>query len=207
MSNSVVSGSEPQMIEQKPVLIEFLASHPALSQPIATQLAQSFHCRTMEKGIRMVSQGQLWDTAFFISSGIMRFYYATADGKEFNKGFYKEGDLVWPKAPAARTQPSLFTIECLTPCLFWQMSFADFQAQLVSEGLWERFALPYLEQFADEKFLREYEFLVHDAEKKYLSLCEQLGPMIERIPDYHLASYLGITNVALSRVKRKLKDA
>lgn len=186
----------------KQQLTNFLSSHSALHPNLVEQLLALFHFQKIDKGTQLVRSGSLWQQAFFITDGLIRLYYTTEQGKEFNKGFYREQDFLWPKAPSARTEPSLFTIECLTPCSFWQVSFSSFQTKLAKEGVWENFALPYLEHFADEKFIREYEFLIHDAQTKYACLRSSLGPMIDRIPDYHLASYLGITNVALSRVKK-----
>ncbi|CAG8999304.1 MAG: hypothetical protein CENE_01278 [Candidatus Celerinatantimonas neptuna] len=198
-----IKNDHPDINTTKQHLAKFLRSHPSLGAELIAQLLTMFRFQKMDKGTQLVRSGSLWQQAFYITEGLMRFYYTTEQGKEFNKGFYCEDDFVWPKAPIARTEPSLFTIECLTPCAFWQIPFSSFQAKLAEEKVWDSFALPYLEHFADEKFIREYEFLIHDAQTKYTSLQDSLGDLIERIPDYHLASYLGITNVALSRVKKR----
>ena len=62
------------------------------------------------------------------------------------------------------------------------------------------------EAFAEEKFLREYEFLIHSPADRYLAFCKDHPALAERLPDYHLASYLGITNVSLSRIKSRIKS-
>ncbi len=61
--------------------------------------------------------------------------------------------------------------------------------------------MPYLEYMLEHEFIREYEFLHHNAQKRYRNFCMAHPDLVERIPDYHLASYLGITNVTLSRIK------
>ena len=83
--------------------------------------------------------------------------------------------------------------------------FAPFQKHLMTLLCWEAFALPFAETLADQKFNREYEFLMLDAEARYLSLLQQDPQLVSRVPDYHLASYLGMTNVTLSRVKRRCR--
>ena len=87
----------------------------------------------------------------------------------------------------------------------WVADFALFQKQLMTIQRWEAFALPFAETLADQKINREYEFLMFDAEARYLSLLQQDPQLVRRVPDYHLASYLGMTNVTLSRVKRRCR--
>ncbi len=86
---------------------------------------------------------------------------------------------------------------CISIC-----SFAAFHSWLTQHSCWETFALPYAELIAEEKYLREYESLLFPATERYKKFCTQNPELVRRLPDYHLASYLGITNVSLSRIKK-----
>ncbi|MDE8603476.1 Crp/Fnr family transcriptional regulator [Marinomonas sp. RSW2] len=174
-----------------------------VTQTESKYLSNMFKFESIDKNIRLVEEGTKWDRVYFISTGLLRFYYTTTGGKEFNKGFFKEKDFIWPITPSARIEPSLFSIESLSQSDLWSVSFRDFQHTLKSYGVWEKFALPYAENLADQKFKREYDFLVKNAQSRYDGLILKLGKLVDRIPDYHLASYLGITNVALSRIKKR----
>jgi CRP-like cAMP-binding protein len=167
------------------------------------KLSELFTSRKISKGETLVTEGAMWRQVYFIEKGILRLFYTSLDGKEFNKAFFAEGELVWPTAPKARNEPSLFTIAALECCHLFSADFRQFQSALRASGCWERFALPFVERLADSKFLREHEFLVKDAEARFDAACADLGPLLHRIPDYQLASYIGITNVTLSRIRQR----
>lgn len=176
----------------------------AISQvDLPEKLSALFTPRTISKGETLVAEGAVWNQVYFIEKGILRLFYSSADGKEFNKAFFAEGMLLWPIAPKARSEPSLFTISALEPCQLLTTDFARFQASLQACGYWEKFALPFAEKLVDNKFVREYEFLVKDAEARLDAASAELEPLLHRIPDYHLASYIGVTNVTLSRIRQR----
>ena len=169
-------------------------------------LSASFVLRDFPAKHTLVRAGDLWDRIFYIHQGILRLFYIDPDGKEFNKGFFTEGQFLWPVAPSARQKTSLFSIAALEPLTLSVCGFSRFHDWLAWQGAWERFALPMAEAFAEEKFLREYEFLIHSPADRYLAFCKDHPALAERLPDYHLASYLGITNVSLSRIKSRIKS-
>jgi CRP-like cAMP-binding protein len=168
-------------------------------------LLNIFHRQIFYKDVVLVNQGDRWNKVYFVERGIVRLFFNTPDGREFNKNFFTEGNFFWPATPATRLHPSLFSITTLEMSYIWVADFVLFQKQLMTIQRWEAFALPFAETLADQKINREYEFLMFDAEARYLSLLQQDPQLVRRVPDYHLASYLGMTNVTLSRVKRRCR--
>lgn len=157
------------------------------------------HCSRKEI---LVHAGEKWSRTYFIHKGLIRLFYTDLKGREFNKGFYQEGELVWPVAHYAREKESLFSIAAIEDTIFFFCGFDRFYGWLKAHGVWEKFALPYAEKLAGEKFLREYEFLINSAAERYQTFLGDNPQLAERIPAYHLASYLGITDVSLSRIKK-----
>jgi len=168
------------------------------------ELSALFIEREYPRKQTLVIAGEKWDKVFFIHRGIIRLYYTDNEGREFNKGFFHEGQLVWPVAPSARKNDSLFSIASLEDIKISVCRFASFYSSLTRHGYWENFALPYAELFAEDKFLREYEFLMNSATERFRNFCIENPELAKRIPDYHLATYLGITNVSLSRIKKSI---
>ena len=149
----------------------------------------------------LVRAGERWKTVFYIHQGILRLFYTDKEGREFNKGFFWEDQFVWPVAPSARNKDSLFTIAALEELVVSACPFPTFHSWLLHHGSWEKFALSYAEAFAEQKFLREYEFLVCSATERFRHFCREYPELVTRILDYHIASYIGVTNVSLSRIK------
>ncbi|PAU81791.1 Crp/Fnr family transcriptional regulator [Halovibrio salipaludis] len=166
------------------------------------RLADGFTAQHFNKSEAVLLAGEQWHQVILIEQGMLRLCYCDQDGREFNKGFFHEGQLIWPIAPSARQAASLFSILCLEHCSIQVADFAWFKRHLEAAGSWSGFALPFTEWLAEEKFLREYEFLLYSALERYQRFRDQYPELAERIPDYHLASYLGMSNVTLSRLKR-----
>lgn len=152
----------------------------------------------------LVKAEEKWDKVFFIHKGIIRLFYTSLEGQEYNKGFFWEDQLLWPIAPSARTNDSLFNIAALEPVTVSVCDFSSFYSLLTRHGYWEKFALHYAELFVEDKFRREYEFLINSATERFRHFRTEYADLVGRIPDYHLASYLGVTNVTLSRIKKSI---
>ncbi len=165
------------------------------------ELVAMFVRREYPRGQMLVGAGEIWKEIFFIHQGIILLFYITEKGKDFNKGFFHEGEFLWPIAPSARKNNSLFNIAALENITISTCNFTSFYSWLIEHDYWKNFALSYAEAFAEEKVLREYEFLTKSAAERFQNFCTENPTLAKRIPDYHLATYLGITNVSLSRIK------
>lgn len=165
------------------------------------ELTDFFMKREYPRNKMLVSAGEIWSQVFYIHQGLIRLFYIDKEGREFNKGFFWGDQLVWPIAPSARQKASKFSIAALEDTIVSVCPFISFYAWLTKHGYWENFALPYVEAFVEEKFSREYEFLLSSATERYRNFCSEYPELENRIPDYHLASYIGISNVSLSRIK------
>lgn len=184
-------------------LQHFFQCHLDVSEAALSPVTALFKPLNLDKKVLVLSSGTQWQHAYFIEQGLLRLYYNTEDGKEFNKGFFAEGELIWPMVPSAQQAPSLFTIATLEPTRLWKAPFSAMVSAIEGIDSWSHFALNQLEKLADQKFLREYQWLTFDAATRLQCLREEMGELVDRIPDYHLASYLGITSVALSRIKNQ----
>ncbi len=166
------------------------------------EVSDLFIERKYPKNKTFITEGEQWNNIFYIHKGIIRLFYMDNKGREFNKGFYWEGQLAWPIAPSAQKEGSLFHIATVEDTVVSICPFNRFHSWLAHHGCWEKFALMYTEAFVEQKFAREHEFLLNSATERYHKFCNKYPFLVNRIPDYHLASYIGISNVSLSRIKK-----
>ena len=150
----------------------------------------------------LLNAGDLWANLIYIDQGLIRLFYSDLDGRMFNKAFFGEGQCIWPVAPKDRDQGVLFSIAAVEDTCVYLCPFEALYEFLNSRGYWEKFALPFAETLIEQKFQREHDFLLLSAKERFENFSKSQPHLISRIPDYHLASYLGITNVSLSRIKR-----
>lgn len=157
-----------------------------------------------ESGQILLRSGERVREFYFVLSGLLRYYYVTEDGKEFNKYFAKEYDFAGSISGLISGLPSRYSIEAIE-----DTHVIMIPVKLIIEGYnrdpsWERLGRRLAENVAYKKELREAEFLLDSAETRYLRFIEEYQDIAARIPQYHIASYLGITEVSLSRIRTKL---
>lgn len=142
---------------------------------------------------------------YFLTSGLARYYYLTDEGKEFNKSFAEvEGHLLSSISSVVRGEPSPFSVEVLSSFEYLQISYRDF-LELGERCLeWQKLILRIYENLVIKKEFREADFLLLNARERYEKFLDSYSKIVDVIPNYHIASYLGITEVALSRIRREM---
>ncbi|REL25612.1 Crp/Fnr family transcriptional regulator [Thalassotalea euphylliae] len=155
-------------------------------------------------GERLLHAGKQQTHFYIIKTGVVRFFYTLPDGKERNKAFFKEGDPIGSMSAYLTGSASSFCIETLAPCELYKIAVEDFN-QLIAQ-------YPPINDFLDnltkQLFIRnerrEGILLTGNAEARYQWLMDEEPWLLARqIPQYHIASYLSMDAVSLSRLKRK----
>lgn len=159
---------------------------------------------SITKNNHFIRAGEFSDSIGFCVSGLFRFYYTTPDGDEFNKSFCSSNDFIASYSSLLMNIPSYFSIQALMNSEIITIRYKDLQSLYIRHACWERLGRKLIEQLYIKKETRERELLLLSAEARYFLFLEEYGQMKKIIPQYHIASYLGITPVALSRIRRKL---
>lgn len=141
-----------------------------------------------------------------VQSGLFRFYYIDEDGKEWVKSFETNLGLLAPYAEILQDRPSRTFIQALTDSEILVAPQKEFMAAVNGRLCWEMFLRRVAERFYLKKENREYEFLKLSAKERWLNFLEDFKNIHQEIPDYHIASYLGITPQSLSRLRKSSKS-
>lgn len=144
--------------------------------------------------------GQLW----FIGDGIVRNFYLRSDGKEFNKSFIVAPSFCGSMHEWVLDDSARFSIQALTPVKALAIPFSWLKHQ--NSPSYQHLTLVMAQGLALKKEAREASLLLDDATTRYQQFCQEYPGLEDRIPAYHIASYIGITEVALSRLKSKLSN-
>lgn len=171
----------------------------------ATGLAPLFSRCGLDRNQALLAQGQRWDDAVLIESGLLRLFFLRPDGREFNKNFYAEGALLCPLTPAMWGEPSLFSIAAVEATTVWRAPAGRLREALAARGQWEPLRTALLDRLITHKLQRESDLLTLDGRRRYQAFGRRYPALAARVPLVHLASYLGLTDVSLSRIRRGLK--
>ncbi|MEO0472889.1 MAG: Crp/Fnr family transcriptional regulator [Bacteroidota bacterium] len=155
----------------------------------------------LEKYAYFAQAGEVAQKIAFLQTGVVRAFFRNADGTEYNKTFFTEGVLFGAYSSLITGQPNLIHHQALTKCVMWEASFAELRALYDRFPVWERFARMLAESFFVVKEKREIELVMLDAAGRYEVFKTDHPGLENRIPLYHIASYLGISPTQLSRIR------
>jgi CRP-like cAMP-binding protein len=141
----------------------------------------------------------------FVLRGLLRHYYVDSKAREWVKDFSVEGDLAAPYAEILSRRRSRTFIEAMIPSELWVLEMSDFEAAARDSLELQRAARMISEHYFVAKEQREYEFLQLSAERRYRQFCERNPALVRHVPQYQVASYIGVTAVALSRIRARLR--
>jgi CRP-like cAMP-binding protein len=161
--------------------------------------------RTFEKHHYLVKAGDVANNFYFITSGLVRFFYSTVDGKEFNKHFAMENGFAGSFHSLILRQPCGFFIQTLERTQTIVLPNHVLNEFYGRHACWERIGRMNAEQLVLIKEAREKELLLDSLEVRYRRFLEEFPGLADRIPQYHIASYLGVTDVALSRLRKRIQ--
>jgi CRP/FNR family transcriptional regulator len=148
-------------------------------------------------------EGKICTEIGFIIKGCFRTYYL-ADGKEINTRFVFENDFVVDYDSFLEAKPSKYFIEALENSEIVTFNLEALYTAYDQSRNWERFGRIMAEQSYKITTQRVESFLFLDGEQRYLDLLKNEQQIFDRIPLYHIASYLGMERESLSRLRKKI---
>lgn len=167
------------------------------------QLTQSTKPLSFDKGEAIIEQGVVCRDIYFLRSGLVKMSYLTFEGKEFIKSFITEGGFFGSLHSQLTGEGSTFSVVSLEALEVEKMPYAVLENLLKNDTTLQLHFMRFFQQLALKKELREYELLCLSAQQRYEKLCEQQPDLVRRVRQADLALYLGITPIALSRLKHR----
>ena len=160
---------------------------------------------TFARGQPLLRAGDRWQHLWWVERGGLRLYYLDSEGAESNKNFFLDGSMCWPITPRLRETPVMFHVEPFVDgTVLWALPMPEAGPPTAGWPAWAALEQRTLCHLLDGKMQREQEFLQMSARQRYEQLIRLQPAWAERIPLRHLASYLGMTDVTLSRVRSEL---
>lgn len=184
-------------------LITYLEQYTSLTTEEKDYLNENIPVISLNKGHYLLSEGEVSTAFYFILEGGVRLFYRSGI-EEKTAFFYFENMFVSSYESFTKQTPSKHNVQCIEPS---QVAVISFE---IAYKLLERF--PKFEFLAriimEEELIVCQEiissFVTLNAEKRYLHLVESKSPLLQRIPQYQLATFLGVTPETLSRIRKRI---
>lgn len=184
-------------------LEQFLQSSGKMNARLAEVVAARFQPREVEKGAFLLREGKVCDEFLFLDSGFLRAFVLNTEGEEVTTGFYKAGGIVFEVASFFHRTPSRENIQALTGCSGWAVSFTELNALFHGLPQFREFGRHLLVQGYAALKERMLSTITEPAETRYARLLHTHPEILQQAPLKYVASFLGITDSSLSRIRRE----
>ena len=185
-------------------LLEYIDHYVNLTSQEIAILSSQVNCRTYLKGQFIVQQGDVCRYESFIVSGCAKTFFADGEGNEHVVMFAVENWWTADLGSFISREPADYNIQCLEKTRVAQFSYETLEKLYADVPKLERF----FRIIIQKAFVASQKRIVRDlslsAKDRYLLFRKQYPDIEQRVPQYLVASYLGITKQFLSKIRAAL---
>lgn len=167
------------------------------------EFVNTFVIKSYKKGEIILKNGNTENELRFLDKGIVREYYATND-KEKNINFYTDAGFITDFSSFTHSTATKKYQECLTDVDLRVLSKEIFSTFTNQYNCGKLFIETIFQRIVVNKETEEFNHFVNTAEELYLDIMKTKPDWLLQIPQYHIASYLGITPETLSRIRKRM---
>ena len=192
-------------LEKLEVLHKVMKDFAGLSEEdIALSLA-NWNKRTIAKHDFYNQQNVVCKDLGIVVKGLFRvYYYDEVDDRERNIFFFSENQFIVSFGSFIAQNACYYYIEALEEAEILYISYDDLQQLYDRSKPWQKFGRLLAEHFFGQSQVRTHQLLFHNHEQRYLHLAKEHPSIVQRVPSFHIASFLGIKDQSLSRIKSRI---
>lgn len=187
-------------MEKKP-LMQFILNSNLVSLQAAETIAGAFCAKEITKNSFLLKEGRVSDEYFFLEKGFMRAFVYNTAGNDVTTHFYAPGQVVFEVSSFFNRTVSKESIQATCDCSGWYISYAQLNDLFHSLPEFREFGRSVLVKCIALVKTRMLSMLTETAEQRYETLLSTNPEIFRHAPLKHIASYLGVTDTSLSRIR------
>lgn len=186
-------------------LINYLLQFGNLNQLQIELIESKVVSREIKKDKWYHEAGRIPREVIFLTEGVMRACYYNNHGEDITKFFFEENNFVADINNYNQGIPSTEYIQAVTDCKYLVLSKAAMTELSMTIIEWDRIVSKITAKGLAEKVNKISSMMPEDATERYLKFLTNFPTLANRVPLSYLASYLGITQSSLSRIRKKIR--
>lgn len=187
------------------VLINYLLQFGNLNKQQIELIKSKAIFRKIKKDEHYHEAGKIPREVIFLTDGIMRVCYYNNKGDEITKYFMEENNFVADINNYNSNTPSTEYVQAITDCQYIAFSKTAMEELSMTIIGWDNIIAKVTAKGLAEKVNKISTMMSEDATERYLQFLTKFPNLVNRIPLSHLASYLGVTQSSLSRIRKNIR--
>ncbi|MGB8190464.1 MAG: Crp/Fnr family transcriptional regulator [Chitinophagaceae bacterium] len=183
-------------------LLNHLSSIHPLSAGLQQYLLSNLKAKTLKRKDYVLKKGQISSHIYFVKQGLLRCFYLK-NNTEVSSWFMREGDVIISVESFFQQKPSYESIQVLEDCELFYITYEELQHIYRTYPEFNFVGRILTETYYTLSEQRLYSLRMQRSQERYQYLLTHQPELILRVPAKYLASYLGITEVTLSKIKAR----
>ena len=180
-----------------------ILSYTQVDDEMVEEQMQFYHRIDLKKGDTLITPGQLVDYFYYVAKGCI-YYYKLDEGEQKVLEFYTD-DIFFTDLPAyVKGTPSNYYLKASEATVVYAIKKSDAENSFKRSHQLERFGRLSMQEAFIKIFTRVERINSRTNEERYLRLIKKRPDLFQRVPQYLIASYLGLTPVGLSKLRKRL---
>lgn len=169
-------------------------------------IASHFRQVSFSKNDYLLQEGKIENQYWFVECGFLRSYVIDTDGNDITTNFYAAGEIVIDWTSFFLRNPARENIQALTDCVCWQLDFETFQQLFHSiQSFREQGRTNLVSSYFALK-RHSISIIADQAKERYIRLIQEKPHIVQNISLKYIATYLGITDTSLSRIRKEIAE-
>ena len=188
----------------KSILNNYFNSLFPIQKEVIEKITETFSDFTLDKNVKLLDKDSISTKTFFLEKGYMRSYILNEDNEEITTNIYSAPCFVNDFLSFFKKQPTKETYQTITDCSFWETSLDNVQENFHNISEFREFSRLLFVINYSKLNDRVIEMASKKAETRYLNLIDKQPYIFQNVPLKIIASYLGITDSSLSRIRKEI---
>jgi len=190
------------MNDSKEKLVQFFRQTNLVGTEKAEEFADHFHGKSVAKNDFFLKEGRISDEYLFLEKGCMRSFAYDTEGNDITTNFSTDNQVVFEVSSFFNRTASKENIQALTECNGWFITYRELNNLFHATPEFREFGRFILVRGFSSLKTRMLSMITESAEQRYVNLLSSHPEIFAHAPLKNIATFLGITDTSLSRIRR-----
>jgi CRP-like cAMP-binding protein len=184
-------------------IAEYATSIVKLSPTLEQEVGRLLKKEELPKKHLLHDEGQICQRIYFVEKGLVRAFYYKDDGKDITDWFAPENSFITAVDSFFQQKPSRYFLELLEDSVLYSLTYTELESLYNTDPQLERLGRLILLEVFGKSVNRTIALQFQTAQERYQSFAQTYPTLLQRAPLGHIASFLGVTQETLSRVRAR----